>query len=66
MQMPGNSRVIEALNDFVQKAGDEEALCDFCGDAARAQIKHLVFFDLPACRAMGATDVIGKDFEAGH
>jgi len=59
-------RVIESLNDLVQKAGDQEALGNFCGDAARAQVKHLVFFDLPARRAVGATDVVGENFQTGH
>ena len=46
MQMAADCRVIEALDDFVEKAGDEETLGDFCRNAARAQVKHLVFFDL--------------------
>ena len=33
---------------------------------AGAQVKQLVFFDLPGRGAVGATDVVGEDFEAGH
>ena len=38
--------VIETLNDFIEESGDEEALGDFCGNAAGAQIKKFVFVDL--------------------
>ena len=58
--------VIEALDYFVEESGDEEALSDFRGNPARPQIEKLVFVDLARGRAMGATDVIGEDFEAGH
>ncbi len=66
MQMSRDRRMIEALDDFVQKAGDEEALGDFRRNAARAQVKQLVFFDLTRRCAVGATDVIGEDFETRH
>ena len=51
--------MIEPLDYLVQKAGDEEALGDFYGDAARAQIEEFVFVDLAGRRAVRATDVIG-------
>src|SRR5262245_28478709 len=59
-------RVIEALDDFVEESGDEEALANFGWDAAGAKVKELVFFDLAGGRAVGATDVVGENFEAGH
>ena len=58
--------VIEALDHFVEESGDEEALSDFRGNPARPQIEKLIFVDLARGCAMGATDVIGEDFEAGH
>lgn len=58
--------MIEALDDFVEEARDEEALGDFGRDAARTQIKELVFFDLAGRCAVGATDIVGEDFETGH
>jgi hypothetical protein len=39
--------MIEPLDYFVQKAGDEEALGDFRGNSASAQIEKLIFVDLP-------------------
>jgi hypothetical protein len=41
-----NYAIIEAFDDFVQESGDEEALGNFCGNAARAQIEKFVFIDL--------------------
>ena len=58
--------LIEALNNFVEKAGDQQALGHFRGNAARAQIEKFVFVDLTGSCAVGATDVVGEDFEAGH
>ena len=58
--------MIETLDDFVQKTGDEETLSHVCGNAARAQIEKLIFVDLTGRSAMSATDVVGEDFEAGH
>ena len=58
--------MIEALDDFVQKSSDEEALGNLCWNAARAQVKQLVFFDLAGGGAVGATDVVSEDFQAGH
>ena len=66
MQMLSYRWMIETLDDFVQKTGDEEALGDLCWNAARAQIKQLVFVDLAGGCAVGATDVVGENFEAGH
>ena len=66
MQMIANRWVIKPLDDFVQKSSDEEPLGNLCRNAARAQVKQLVFFDLPGRGAVGATDVVGEDFEAGH
>ncbi len=58
--------MIETPDDFVQKAGNEEALRHVCRNAARAQIEEFVFIDLAGRCAVCATDVIGEDFEAGH
>ena len=66
MQMIADRRVIEALDDFVEESGDEEALGYVCRNAAAAQIEEFVFVDLARGCAVGATDVIGEDFEAGH
>ena len=46
VQMITNHRMIEALDHFVEESGNEEALGDFCGDAAGAQIEEFVFIDL--------------------
>lgn len=64
--MPGYCGMIEALNYFVQKTGDDETLC--CGDrnTASAQIEELVFIDLTGSRTVGATDVVGENFEPWH
>ena len=59
-------RVIESLYYFVQKAGDDETLGNWDGNTARAQIKEFVFVDLTGGCAVGATDIVGEDFEAGH
>src|ERR1044071_8554530 len=58
VQVLAYRRMVEALHDFVQKTGDEETLGDFCRDAARAQIKQLIFFNLPRRCAVSATDII--------
>ena len=54
-----NHRMIEALDHFVEESGDEEALGDFCGNAAGAQIEEFVFVDLARGCAVCATDVVG-------
>src|SRR4029453_2069634 len=59
-------RVIESLYYFVQKTGDDEALGDWHGNTPGAQIKKFVFIDLPGGCAVGATDIVSEDFEAGH
>ena len=56
LQMRRDRGMIEALNHFVQKAGDEETLSNRNRDAARAKIKELVLFNLTARGAVGATD----------
>src|SRR6266536_785526 len=58
--------MIEALNDFVQKTGDDEALCNRHWNTASAKIKKFVFVDLAGSRPVAATDVVGEDFQAGH
>jgi hypothetical protein len=66
VQMPGNRGLIKALNDFVEKTGDDETLGNWNRNSARAQVKQLVFFDLAGGGAVGATDVVSEDFQAGH
>ena len=66
MQVLGDRWMIKALDDFIQKTGDQQALADFGWDSPRAKVKELVFFDLTGCSPVGATDVVGKDFETGH
>jgi len=66
IQMRRDRRLIEALDDFVQEAGDDEALSDFCRDTTRMEIKHFLFVDLARRGAVSAADVISQNFEAGH
>ena len=66
IQIIGDCGLIEAPDDFVEEAGDDEALGDFCRDATRMQVKHLVLVDLAGGGAVGSTDVVGKNFQAGH
>ena len=66
MQMRCDRWVIEALDDFVEKAGDEEALCALCRNPPTAKVKQFVLVDLTGRGAVGATDVVGEDFETGH
>ena len=58
--------MIESLDDFIQKAGHNETLSDRNWNTAAAQVKKLVFVNLTGSRSVGATDVIGENFEAGH
>ena len=58
--------MIEALDDFIQKSSHNETLGDRNWNTARAQIEKLVFVDLTGSRAVGATDVVGENFEARH
>jgi len=58
--------MIEALNDLVQETANDETLRDWNGNAAGTQVKKLVFVDLAGGGAVGATDVVGENFEAGH
>jgi hypothetical protein len=58
--------LIEALDDFVQETGDDEVLGDLHRNAAGAEIEEFVFIDLAAGGAVGATDVVGQNFEPGH
>ena len=66
VQMISYRWMIETLDDFVQKAGDKEALGDLCGNAASAQIEEFVFINLAGRCAMSATDVVGEDFQSRH
>ena len=59
-------RLIEASNDFVQETADDEALGDRDWNAAAAEVEEFVFVDLTGGGAVGATDVVGQNFEAGH
>jgi hypothetical protein len=58
--------MIKALNDFIQKAGNEEALGDRNWNTASAKIEEFVLIDLTGCCAVSATDVIRENFEARH
>src|SRR5438128_9292349 len=58
--------MIEALDDFIQKSSHNETLGDRNWNTAGAQIEKLVFVDLTGSRPVGATDVVGENFEAGH
>src|SRR5205085_2856380 len=66
MQMCSDRRLIEALDDFVQETGDDEVLGHLYRDTAGAEIEEFVFIDLAAGGAVGATDVVGQNFEPGH
>ena len=59
-------RLIETSNDFVQETADDEALGDRDWNAAAAEVEEFVFVDLTGGGAVGATDVVGQNFEAGH
>ncbi len=61
-QMLGDSRLIEALDDFIQKARDDEALGNRDGNSTRAEIKHFLFVDLAGGGAVGAADIVGQNF----
>jgi hypothetical protein len=58
--------MIETLDDFIQKSSHNETLGDRNWNTAGAQVEKLVFVDLPGSRPVGATDVVGENFEAGH
>src|SRR5947208_13175905 len=58
--------MIEALDDFIQKSSHNETLGDRNWNTAGAQIEKLVFVDLTGSRPVGATDVVGENFEARH
>jgi hypothetical protein len=64
--MLSNRWMLEALDDFVQKASHNEALGNGNRNAAGAEIEEFVLIDLPRSRAVGAADVIGEDFQTGH
>jgi hypothetical protein len=66
MQMITDCRVIQPFDHFIEEGGDKKALGDFCRDAAGAQIKQLVFFNLTGSGTVGATDVVGENFQARH
>src|SRR2546425_2369409 len=58
IQIIGDCGLIEAVDDFVQKTGDDETLGDFCRDATGMEIKHFLFVDLAGGGTVGATDVV--------
>ena len=66
IQMLRDRRLIEALDHFVEKTGDDQPLGGFGRDAPGTKIEELIFIDLAACCTVSAADVIGQDFEAGH
>src|SRR5262245_49449732 len=59
-------RMIEALDDFVQKTGDNETLCHRDRNTPSAKIEKLVFVDLTGSGPVSATDVVGENFETRH
>ena len=64
--MRSDRGLIEALDDFGEESGDDEALGDFDRDAAGAEVEEFVFVDLAAGGAVSAPNVVGHDFQAGH
>ena len=66
MQMRGDRRLIEALNDFGEESGDDEALGDLDRDTAGAEIEKFVFVNLTAGGAVTASHVVSHNFETGH
>src|SRR4030095_6674980 len=66
VQVLGDRWIVEALDNFVQKTRDNETLRHWDGDTSGAQVEELVFIDLPGRCAVGATDVVRENFEAGH
>jgi hypothetical protein len=65
-QMISYRLVIEALNDLVQEAADDEALGGWDRNAAGTEIKKLIRVDLAGGGTVRATDVVGENFKAGH
>ena len=53
--MRSDRGLIEALDDFGEESGDDEALGDFDRDAAGEEIKEFVFVDLAGGRAVSCT-----------
>src|SRR6516164_7123595 len=66
IQIFRDRRLIEPLDYFVEKPGDDEALGGLNWDAAGTEIEKFVFVDLAAGGAVSAADVVGQNFEAGH
>ena len=66
MQVRSNRGLIEALDDFVQETDDDEVLGDLDRDTAGPEIEEFVLVDLTAGGAVGATNVVGQNFEPGH
>ena len=66
LQMRCYRTVIEPFYDFIEETSDYEALSNFRGNAARAQIEEFILIDLAGSCAVGATDVIGENFQARH
>jgi hypothetical protein len=52
--------VIEALDDFIEKPDDDEALGNFCGNAASGKVEEFVFVDLAARWAVSAPPVSAR------
>ena len=65
-QALGDGGLAGTVDDFLQKAVDDEALRVLQRDAARAQVEQLLGVDLSAGRAVGAADIVGFDLEAGE
>ena len=59
IQIRGDRRLIEPLNDFVQETGDDKALRDWNGNSTGAKIKKFALVDLTGSGAVGATNVVG-------
>ena len=66
VQVLTDGRIIKAFDHFIEKSGDKKALGHLCGNPACAEIEELVFIDLARRCTMGATDVVGEDFQARH
>ena len=55
----------QPVEDFIQKAEDDELLRLAERDAARQKIEEFLDIHLAARRAVGATHIVSFDFEAG-
>ena len=66
VQVSNDGWLVKALNNFIQKSGDDEALGNGDRNPASAEVKEFVLLNLAGSRAMSATDVVGENFEARH